>query len=60
MNSSRPAEFADDATLVRHCLRNEPRAIRALVEQANAERLNNNPRQVEPEQLVELLDRYLR
>lgn len=33
MNSSRPAEFADDATLVRHCLRNEPRAIRTLVEQ---------------------------
>jgi RNA polymerase sigma-70 factor (ECF subfamily) len=33
MNSSRPAEFADDATLVRHCLRNDPRAIRTLVEQ---------------------------
>jgi RNA polymerase sigma factor (sigma-70 family) len=30
---SRPAEFADDATLVRHCLRNDPRAIRTLVEQ---------------------------
>ena len=24
--------FADDATLVRHCLRNDPRAVRALVE----------------------------
>jgi RNA polymerase sigma factor (sigma-70 family) len=33
MNLSRPAEFADDATLVRHCLRNNPRAIRTLVEQ---------------------------
>ena len=26
-------QFADDATLVRHCLRNDPRAIRTLVEQ---------------------------
>jgi RNA polymerase sigma-70 factor (ECF subfamily) len=33
MNLSRPAEYADDATLVRHCLRNDPRAIRVLVEQ---------------------------
>ena len=33
MDLSRPAEFADDAALVRHCLRNDPRAIRTLVEQ---------------------------
>jgi len=36
MNLSRPADwanFGDDATLVRHCLRNDPHAIRALVEQ---------------------------
>jgi len=33
MNLSRPAEYADDANLVRHCLRNDPRAIRVLVEQ---------------------------
>ncbi len=32
MNLSRPAEFADDATLVRHCLRNDPKAIRTLIE----------------------------
>lgn len=33
MDLSRPAEFADDAALVRQCLRNDPRAIRTLVEQ---------------------------
>ena len=36
MNLSRPADwanFGDDATLARHCLRNDPHAIRALVEQ---------------------------
>jgi alcohol dehydrogenase class IV len=30
-------------------------AIRSLVHEANIERLNNNPRKIDPERLVELL-----